>query len=164
MVIVSTVSGNLLDATEKYIAQQCNCNTLTAHGLSQTIADRWSYGDVYSDRKRKSPNSTTEPDEPGSVILTEPGPGETGPTILHMMAQWTPSRPGNYSKYYPRTHVDSRENRVKWFKQCLDIIDSNVDDVVAMPDHIGCGLAGGDWKIYRQMLEECRTKIRLYKL
>jgi hypothetical protein len=33
-----------------------------------------------------------------------------------------------------------------------------------MPYKIGCGLAGGNWEIYKKMLEECSTKIVLYSI
>ena len=33
-----------------------------------------------------------------------------------------------------------------------------------MPYGIGCGLAGGKWCEYKKMIEECKTKIVIYKL
>lgn len=88
------------------------------------------------------------------------------PIILNLRAQWSPSRPGTYSRYYPQTIVDSVKNRQQWFQECLDILDTEIPtgEVVAMPDHIGCGLAGGDWNTYKAMLQKCQTSIKLYKL
>jgi O-acetyl-ADP-ribose deacetylase (regulator of RNase III) len=168
MVILGTITGNLLDATEKYIAQQCNCVTVKPHGLSKSIAERWPYhGNVYAERSAKSANTAQDPDQPGSVVITEPERSDSAqPILLHMMAQWTPSKPCSYSRYYPDTYKDTRANREMWFQQCLDILDAEcpADSVVAMPDHIGCGLAGGNWNTYKAMLSKCSTKIRIYKL
>lgn len=164
--IIDIINGDLLDATESYIAQQTNCNTVTAHGLSKSIAQRWKHGDVYSQRSRKGQrNAAAEPDEPGSVVITEPGPGSSGPIILHMMAQWTPGKAGAYNRYYPKTYQDTARNREGWFLECLNILDDEVPkgQVVAMPYCIGCGLAGGKWETYKNMLESCITKIRLYR-
>lgn len=52
----------------------------------------------------------------------------------------------------------------KWFQDCLDILDANNYGTVAMPYGIGCRLAGGKWKDYKDMIEKCSTKIILYKL
>ena len=166
MVIIDEVAGDLLNAKEPYIAQQCNCVTVKPHGLSQSIAKKWSYGDAYSGRSKKSNNTATDPDEPGSVVIAEPPEGCSGPILLQMMAQWCPSKPGAYNRYYPTTYVDSKENRRKWFKDCLQALDETLDpdSVVAMPDHIGCGLAGGNWTEYKKMLSDCSTKIKLYKI
>lgn len=82
-----------------------------------------------------------------------------------MMAQWAPGKPNKWSRYYPDTYDDSYSSRHVWFKQCLDALDDVVkDDVVAMPFFIGCGLAGGNWLKYREILEKCKTMVRLYDI
>lgn len=164
MVIITEIRGNLLDAKERYIAQQCNCVTVRPHGLSKSIAERWSHGDVYSARSARSRNTAQEPDAPGSVVITEGAPDE--PVLLHMMAQWTPSKPCSYSRYYPATYKDTVENRQAWFLQCLQALEEHVphDETIAMPFRIGCGLAGGNWTEYRKMLEDTSCKVKLYRL
>ena len=167
MVIIGTVIGDLLNAKEPYVAQQCNCNTVTARGLSSGIAKRWKHGDVYSARSKKSANTAQDPDEPGTVVITRAEVDEAGvPVLLHLMAQWTPGKLGSSNRYYPKTYQDTRVNREQWFQDCLDAIDDYVrpPDTVAMPYLIGCGLAGGKWETYQKMLEKCKTKIKLYRL
>jgi O-acetyl-ADP-ribose deacetylase (regulator of RNase III) len=167
MVVVKIVNGNLLDADEKYICQQCNCNTIKPHGLSKAISDRYIWGNPYNTRTKKGNNSTTTPDEPGTVVILENSNNTSDKIILCLMAQWLPGKPGYYNKYkcYENTYDDTYLNRRKWFQECLDIIDEdNEIDNIAMPYNIGCGLAGGCWNDYKEMLENCKTNITLYKI
>jgi len=143
MVVVEIVKGNLLHSNYKsdkwYIAQQCNCNTVKPHGLSQTIADKWSYGDPYRTRGK-------EPDVPGTIVFLNPNTDKPdSPTILCLMAQWGPSKPGRFSKHYPKTYKDTYSDRRQWFQECLDVMDQEIpsDQIVNFPYQIGCGLAGG---------------------
>lgn len=164
MPIIKTVYGDILDAVEKYVCQQCNCNTIKAHGLSRSIADKYYWANPYCNRRQKSNNSTSEPDEPGTILeLRHPTNPDNYPVFLCMMAQWCPGKPGAYKHYYSTTYDDTYENRKEWFSECLAILDEKKYGVVAMPYYIGCGLAGGIWSDYEKMLNECETNIVLYK-
>ena len=164
MVIVEVKNGDLLNATEKYIAHQCNCNTIKSHGLAQSLHNKFPWADVYSVRPKKSRNKTSEPDEPGTIMEMNSGDDDL-PVILAFMGQWCPGIPNKYARFYPDTYEDTKENREKWFQECLNILDEKEEyEVVAMPYRIGCGYAGGSWKKYKQMLEKCKTKIVIYKL
>lgn len=165
MVVIETKKGDLLDATESYICQQCNCVTIKSHGLSKSISDKYSYGDPYKNRSKKTANTTSQPDTPGTIVkLQHPKEPNNHHIILCFMAQWGPSKPNRYKHYYSSTYEDNYENRKKWFKECLDILDKTKYGLVAMPYGIGCGLAGGIWNEYKKMLDECSTKIVLYQL
>jgi hypothetical protein len=59
MVIINIVNGDILKASEKYIAQQYNCNTIKAHGLSKYISYTYPWGNPYNIRHKKSNNTTT---------------------------------------------------------------------------------------------------------
>jgi hypothetical protein len=52
--------------------------------------------------------------------------------------------------------MDSNDARIDSFKKCLAQIGEALQerDTVAFPYKIGCGLAGGDWKIYGKMLAD----------
>jgi hypothetical protein len=171
MVIIKTVNGDICNAKERYICQQCNCVTVKPHGLSKYIADRFPYANVYASRPARSANTAAVPDEPGTVVEmgyeledgAEEAPADRTPTVLCMMGQWLPGKPGVYSRCYPRTHTDTPADRESWFRDCLDIIDAEGYGTVAVPFRIGCGLAGGNWARYKRMLEECKTKVVIYK-
>ena len=75
---------------------------------------------------------------------------------------------------------DNEENRLKWFKECLNQIGiylrhrrsripSQDPFVVGFPYMIGCGLAGGEWEYYFDAIEEFADaypdiKVVIYKL
>jgi hypothetical protein len=160
MVIADIISGNLLDAKEIYICHQCNCVTKTSYGLSKSISNKYVWADLY---KIRSKNKTTsgEMNTPGTIIKFEhPSEPDKFHKIICFMSQIGPKKPtARYS-----TQNDTYENRKMWFQECLDILDKDNYESVAMPYGIGCGLAGGKWSEYNKMLEECQTKIVLYKL
>ena len=79
-----------------------------------------------------------------------------------------------YSQYYPalpKYNNDTNEKRIGWFENCLHEI-SKIDDIqnktISMPFRIGCGVAGGDWTIYYNLICEFANKekihITLYRL
>lgn len=68
------------------------------------------------------------------------------------------SKPNKVMSYYKSIYKDTYDERKKWFQDCLDILDSNNYGTVAMPYGIGCGLAGGKWKDYKDMIENALQK------
>ena len=41
MVIMNIINGDITDSEYKYIAQQCNCNTVKSYGLAKIIASKY---------------------------------------------------------------------------------------------------------------------------
>lgn len=89
------------------------------------------------------------------------------PTIVCLMAQWAPGRPGAYAHVYPEPpegQKDTAEQRLAWFEEALTSFLTEVDRAgrsVCLPYHIGCGLAGGDWTEYQKILERIEKKFDL---
>lgn len=160
MVITGVIKGDILTSKEQYIVQQCNCVTMKTYGLSKYLADNLSYANPYSKRLKKSANTTSDPSTPGTIELLS----GNGPTVICMYAQWGPGKPGMYSQFYPSTYKDTKENRVKWFIECLNKIFMLGIKRVAMPYNIGCGLAGGDWETYKSIINTVMIEIVLYQL
>jgi hypothetical protein len=160
MVVLEIVKGDLLNSKPAtgiwYIAQQCNCNTKKSRGLSEVISKRWKYADLYRTRQGSG--------TPGTIVIMEPP--HDGPTVLCLMAQWGPSKPGSYSSHYPQTYNDTYVDRKEWFLACLKAMDDLIppNEVVNIPFQIGCGLAGGKWPEYLKMLESCQTQVRIWQL
>lgn len=165
MVIVSLTHGDLLNTQEKYIAQQCNCVTIRAHGLSQSIAQKYPYANVYNKRSSigQGKNVAKKISIPGTIDVCHPT-DHNDPTIICMYSQYCPGKIGIYQKYYPKDYIDTIENRLHWFEQCLTEIEKKGITRIAMPYLIGCGLAGGKWTDYEQILQKSKLEIVLYQL
>lgn len=157
-----TVIGDILDAPEDAIMQQCNCVTISPKGLSKAIFDKWDYANDY--RGRKISNRP----EGGTISIKRPTNEQDGKIIVNMFAQYYPSP--------PRFVNDSTVHRLRWFESCLkqiedQLIKTNHNSIssIAFPYKIGCGLAGGDWKMYEVMMKNFATrnptvKVVMYKL
>lgn len=147
---LNIISGDILNAPDQYIAQQCNCITNTYLGLAKSVVQKFPWADFYSNSNRK----------PGTIqIAGNPVLGQR--QIIAMFAQYNPGRP---------SHFETKKIRVEWFQTCLNLISviPNLKSI-GFPFNIGCGLAGGDWEDYHQMLANFAASnpdvvINLYKL
>lgn len=151
-------SGNLLDATEDYIVHQCNCITKRSLGLSEQISERFPYANPYSYRRGNNMAILEDRDVPGTIKVY--GNGKEQRYVIGMFAQYNPGKP---------QRSDTSVEREDWFLQCLHKIGMQKFQSVAFPDHIGCGLAGGDWEHYHTMIREIsveypETKWVIYKI
>lgn len=139
--------GNLVeDATEDYLVHQCNTTTSTAKGLAATIFKHHPHANSYQRIMDKRIPGTIDVYHP--MVSAQPG-------VINLYAQLGPGRPyRNNSRYYDTCRADdTASNREKWFEKGLEAI-SNIPELksVAFPWKIGCGLAGGDWDRYMDML------------
>lgn len=162
--------GNLLEATEDFIAQQCNCISLKPHGLSASITKKFPFADSYGIRKGLSGNLAIPEyrDIPGTISVM--GNGQDQRFVINMFAQYSYGKP--YSTLNKNKQwQDSYEDRKQWFHNCLEEISKKVKpNSLAFPYKIGSNLAGGNWeKDYYPMLEQFSKnnpdiEIVLYKL
>ena len=158
MVVISIKEENIVEASEKHIAHLCNCNSKYPKGITKSISEKYRYANPYLNRE--------EADKPGSVIeFRDRILGKYSRIIISLMGQWAPGKPYRENYYMnPNKYKDNYKNRRKWFKQALETLDKQKYDTVAMPFKIGCdSKSGGKWKYYLKMLNECKTKIILYK-
>lgn len=164
-------SGDLLDAEEDYILQQCNCVGCRPHGLSAAIAKKFPFADPYSLRKPMGQrNFAVKEDQPkpGSIQLLEDE--DCSKKVICLFAQYGMGKPYSYTNKGSKAVPDSFDLRQEWFKLCLEQVARQVapGSTLAMPFQIGCGLAGGDWKVYNQMISEWAAnhpslKLTMYK-
>lgn len=147
---VTIKKGNLLDATEKYVIHQCNCVSKYAKTLAKQIFDKYPYANTYINRQYRN--------IPGTIDICG---DHNHRYIINFYSQLYPS--------IPKYNNDSYELRLKWFKECLNLV-SQIDNLenIAMPYLIGCGSAGGDWNDYIKIINDFAEKIKkpivLYKL
>lgn len=150
--MVEIREGNILAATEKYICHQCNTKSWFAKGLAKRIFDRFPEANVYA--------GSREPKMLGRNIIRQCR-GENGPRVVNMFAQHHPGE--------PRVKGDDAVAREGYFKACLQELAAQDDlEGVAFPWGIGCGLAGGDWEKYLNMIHEfaasTNARVVVYKL
>jgi hypothetical protein len=155
MPIVKKIEGDLFDAKETWILQQCNCVTVRSQGLSASIDRKWGVN-PYCGRRL-----TKEMDVPGTIKIMDSDDGTK--KIICAFAQWAPGKPGHYEKFYSTPpQKDTMDQRLSWFEECLSHLD--IDGKVAVPYKIGCGLAGGNWKDYKRVLIDSDVQFVIYKL
>lgn len=151
--MIEYVEGNLLDSEEQFIAHQTNCRSSNgiAAGIAKQIFTKYPYSNVYFNNNE---------DKLGIIQIM--GNGDDQRYIINMFAQKFPGKHWSLGE-------DTEANRKIYFYNCLKQIYSITDiQSVAFPDHIGCGLAGGDWEWYHKTIKEFaeHTKIKtvIYKL
>lgn len=155
------VNGDLLQCAEAdWIVQQCNCLTVRAHGLAQTLFAKFPNANCYAKRRAIGQrNLAVDADRaaPGSVSLVDD-------KVVNMFAQWRPgSTSSKWFSSYPEFpgEKETVEAREKWFQQCLDalsLLGGERKLTIAFPFRIGCGLAGGDWDRYSAMIAAFEQK------
>ena len=155
--MIEIVTGDLLEAKEKYIAHQCNCISAGgAAGIARAIFDKWPYADCYADRKETS--------APGTIDIR--GNGADQRYIVNMFGQYYPG-----GARFPLSSLDGLAAREKYFYRCLLQL-AKADDLesVAFNWRIGAGIAGGSWdhmlgklNNFAQFVEAKGVKVTIYR-
>jgi O-acetyl-ADP-ribose deacetylase (regulator of RNase III) len=137
--MINYINGNILESPAQYIVHQLNCVTTSASGLAAQIFAAFPYANVYAHR--------TMPSKPGTIDIR--GDGVQQRFVIGIFGQYYPGK--------PQYENDSERKRQIYFKSGLIEISKLKPVSVAFPHFIGCGLAGGDWKVYSSLLEEFAT-------
>lgn len=174
------VSGDLLNDSNNlnFVLQQLNCLCIKPHGLSKTISDKYSHGKIYEARQQQGGRNLAiekDRDEPGSLMISFPTHNNV-PIIVGLFGQY------DYGKSYYKNNrpkfnpPESKQLREIWFQSCLNTFRNwlvtngydNDNTRIGLPYGIGCGLAGGNWNTYYQMIKsfekEIKCQVILYKL
>lgn len=146
--MIKIIESDILKSNSQFIAHQCNLKSNYARGVAEVIFNKYPAANDY---KTRSKNSDAW-EKMGSVICHKV---EDGKFIINMFAQVFPGK-ASTSKDSP----DSTDNREFAFKTCLNKIPKVISSYnvvkpsISFPFGIGCGLAGGNWNRYYNMLEE----------
>ena len=149
---INFIIGDLTEANEKYIVHQCNCTTKSAKGLAATIFRKFPYADVYNVIGNRN-------DIPGTIKVM--GNGQKNRYVINLFGQIAGGK--------PKPNKESAEQRLQYFRAGLQKISEiqNLESV-AFPYLIGCGLAGGDWNLYLNEIQNfannVNAKVSIYKL
>ena len=174
------------DITQEYnsnsalIVQINNCVSRKVHkySLCWYISQEFPYGDPYIHRKSGPyPNLASIELRPalGSVKIVPPPKGSTGPVIACCFSQY---RMGNTSSSYylnckkvdedyrrKSCTEDSYQHRLHYFNNCLDILLHRLKHmseikIIAFPKFIGCGMGGGKWVDYKEIITQFCFSLR----
>jgi len=80
-------------------------------------------------------------------------PDPLRPNIVCFLSQWDFSTVDQKYRNIP-PYTDTRENRIRWFVHCLNQLKALNIKYVGLLYQIGCGLGGGDWTAYFEIIQE----------
>jgi len=138
---VRYVDGDIFDLDVEYIAHQCNCLTSNSAGFANKVFTRYPEADIYKTRnKNTTVKDLPKEQKPSQIIVRE--------KVINMLSQVFPGKPRF------EDGIDSRTNRLVYFRKCLEDI-SLIKDIksVAFPHGIGCNMGGGKWEDYKKEIE-----------
>lgn len=167
--MITYKTGNLLDSDCQVICHQTNCKGKMGAGIAKQIRDR--YPRVYDAFLRFHKEGKDRLGEIG-IVYTEEDPLLPWRYVINMYAQ---------DKYFPRS---IRHTDYVAFAGCISSVKNGVAEYnekmvksgqrkfvikkIGFPDHIGCGLAGGDWETIRGIIEDAfgksKQKVEIWKL
>lgn len=135
-------NGDVLDASETYIAHGCNCQGKMGKGVALEIRKKFPKAyDEYINRFE------TEGLHLGSIIIVSVGTPLEEKYIINCLTQFT------YSSNPDIMNISYNALRASMRKINLFFKDKEGVNEVAMPT-IGASLGGGDWKTISQIIEE----------
>lgn len=166
-----TVVADLLDNNLKLdvICHQINCCTTSAGGIAYSINKKYPYADRYKNRVNQTPRIKngylSVYDTPGKVYIQTPN-DTNNPIVVCLAGQVAPGGSGTNVKIHSYSMLSIKETsdfREELFQQCLDEFAVWLSDKnslrVGFPYYIGCGLAGGNWNNYYDMIGEFCKKL-----
>lgn len=150
------IDGDLTTCSADCIVQQCNCLSIIPYGLAMDIKQKLNI-DPYGRRRRETKNCAVKEDrdQVGTTTIFRRKSGIPR-YVACLFAQFAPGKPEIYFREIT-AGSDTEANRRRWFVKCLFDLSEQLQDLpdvksVAFPYLIGCGLAGGDWKSYNDMI------------
>ncbi len=126
--------------------------------LAKNINNKYKYANRYIRRIDSKINDT-----PGEIYIESDLENNNNPIIVCLCGQYTPGKPYRDIKLNNNYINETYELRELWFRQCLDKLYNylvNLDNKkIGFPFNIGCGLAGGIWNNYYNMIVEFTDKL-----
>lgn len=139
--IIREIKGNLLDTDLNFIAHGVNCQDKMGSGVAKALFTvypevKQQYHKYFGDNIHLAING--QEDFLGTV---QPVTVKDGKIVFNLFTQ------ENYG-YDGKLYVDYNS-----IQKCFDILTNQCDYVnaIAIP-RIGCGLAGGDWEVVREII------------
>ncbi|WP_289139170.1 macro domain-containing protein [uncultured Brevibacillus sp.] len=149
---VIIVNGDLLKASEDIIGHQVNCKGVMGSGVAKLIKEK--YPEAFDFYKEKCNTTVNKQELLGVCQLVE---CENGKTVANLFGQF---KYGRGKEQY--TDYAALERALIDLKKSAMITNHSI----ALPFHIGCGLANGSWDVVSKMIDEIYSDydVTLYKL
>ena len=129
------IIGDLVKQAEQFdlIAHQCNCFCNMGSGIAPQIKAK--FPEAY---QKDLETTYGDIDKLGTISFTQ----NSKPIIINLYGQYK----------YTRHEIDTNYDALR---SCFKEIKKNFSGLkMGFPKFIGCGLAGGDWNIVSQIIEE----------
>lgn len=138
---ITTSVGDILEVEKGVICHQVNCQGVMGAGLALYIRNKWAPGVFrdYTERLKEDRNPL------GDTVFTE---GQEELFIASIFGQ----------SFYGRTGVHTNYEAVRSGMEKVEKFASERELPVFIPYKIGCGLAGGDWRIILEILKDVFEK------
>lgn len=135
---IKEIFGDLTKCPIPLIAHQVNCQGVMGAGLARQIREKWPrvYEEYRATCAIHKGNTLL-----GSILVSQP---DQHRTIVNMFSQ---DKYGHNARYTDYEAFATCCERIKEYMMNNDL------DAIAFPKYIGCGLAGGDWKVIRAIIE-----------
>lgn len=131
-------NGDLFTSNATYLCHQVNCMGIMGRGIAKSVREK--FPNAYEEYVKLCPHETA-PNEKllGVVQFVDCG----SKTIINMFAQIT----------YGTT---CRQTDYEAFRKCLKSIKNTVpvNQTIAFPFNIGCGLGGGNWELIQRLIKD----------
>lgn len=139
--MITNHNGDILQSGAPVIVHQVNCKGVMGAGLAKQV--RILYPSVYT-RYQDFSVSRTPAQLLGFSLWTSINKDSAPPFIVNCYAQ------NGFGRGKPQTDYGALES---CFRDVKTICESSYKNcTIAIPDHIGCGLAGGDWQIVQGVI------------
>jgi O-acetyl-ADP-ribose deacetylase (regulator of RNase III) len=137
-----TVKGNLLDSDCQVMMHQCNCFSTMGAGIAKQFAQKWP--EVSQADKAFMPyNPTGKLGQVSRALVAH-----SSVFVYNLYGQY------NYGTGKQQTNYEALNSAIRKMLEELKQLPMFTDLKMGLPYGMGCGLAGGDWKIVSAMLEK----------
>jgi len=156
--MIKIIEGNILNATDSIICHQTNTQGIMGGGLALQIKNK--YPKVYEEYRSACIKYLIQGKSLLGEVLFGINTGD-GNSIANLFGQERYGRDKRYTDYNALK---------KSLTEVLEVVTNEYgllyDSPIAIPYSLGCGLAGGDWKIVYKIIEDVfkdYDKVTIYK-
>lgn len=140
---ISYLHGDLLESYANVIVHQVNCMGVMGAGLARQIRAKWP--SVYNEYRALCVEASAPRDLMGKAQIVSVEPGCS---VANCFAQQDYRRAGQNVCITDYGSLSLALNEVREYATSINA------RTVALPFELGCGLAGGDWNIVRDIINE----------